>query len=98
MGKNVIFDVDVLGGVNIKNYYKERALSVFIQPPGIQELRRRLETRATDAPEVIEKRIERAEFELSFADKFDVAVINDDLNKAQQETLSVIKEFLEKTL
>lgn len=98
MGKNVIFDVDVLGGVNIKKYYKERALSVFIQPPGIQELRRRLETRATDAPEVIEKRIERAEFELSFSDKFDVVVINDDLNKAQQETLSIIKEFLGKEL
>ena len=96
IGKNVIFDVDVLGGINIKNYYKERALSVFIQPPGIQELRNRLTGRGTDAPEVIEKRIERAEFELSFADKFDVVIINDDLKKAQQETLDVIRGFLDK--
>ena len=95
-GKNVIFDVDVLGGVNIKNYYGDQALSIFIQPPGIEELRRRLTGRATDAPEVIEKRIERAEFELSFAPRFDAIIVNDDLEKAQSETLLVIREFLDK--
>ena len=95
-GKNVIFDVDVLGGVNIKKYYGNRALSVFIQPPGIDALRERLIGRATDAPEVIEKRIERAEFELSFAPKFDVVIVNDDLKKAQKETFDVIRAFIDK--
>ena len=93
-GKNVIFDVDVLGGVNIKKYYGDKALSIFIQPPGIEELRKRLVGRATDAPEVIEKRIERAEFELSFAPQFDKVVINDELEKAEKETLDIIRDFL----
>lgn len=70
-GKNVIFDVDVVGGVNIKRFYGERALSIFIQPPGIEELRRRLTSRATDAPEVIESRLAKAEYEMGFAPKFD---------------------------
>lgn len=96
-GKNVIFDVDVVGGCNIKKYYSDKALSVFIQPPSIVELRSRLEGRGTDKPEVIESRIAKAEFELSFADKFDVIIINDNLEKAQTEALQVIKEFLETT-
>ena len=66
-GQNVVFDVDVKGGVNIKKYYGEKALSIFIQPPSIEELRRRLEGRGTDAPEVIDQRIARAAFELTFA-------------------------------
>ena len=93
-GQNVVFDVDVKGGVNIKEYYGDRALSIFIQPPSIEELRRRLEGRGTDAPEVIEQRIARAEFELSFAPKFDCVIVNDDLNKAQQEAYDKIKTFL----
>lgn len=93
-GGNVIFDVDVVGGCNIKKYYGNRALSVFIQPPSVEELRRRLEGRATDAPEVIESRIAKAEYELEFASKFDVVVVNDELEKAQAEALNVIKEFL----
>lgn len=96
-GKNVIFDVDVLGGINIKNFYADQALSIFIQPPSIEELRKRLVGRATDAPDVIEKRIERAEFELSFAPKFDVVIVNEELQKAQAETLQVIRKFLNKT-
>ncbi|MGL4291956.1 MAG: guanylate kinase [Bacteroidales bacterium] len=95
-GKNVIFDVDVLGGVNIKKYYGNRALSIFIQPPGIEELRKRLIGRATDAPEVIEKRIERAAFELSFAPQFDTIIINDDLEKAEKETFEAIQAFIDK--
>lgn len=94
-GNNVIFDVDVVGGCNIKKQYGNRALSVFIQPPGIAELRKRLEGRGTDAPEVIENRIAKAEYELSFANQFDVIVINDNLEVAQKETLKVIKDFLE---
>ena len=95
-GESVIFDVDVKGGVNIKKFYGDRALSVFIQPPSIEDLRSRLEGRGTDAPEVIESRIAKAEFELGFADKFDVIVVNDKLEVAQKEVLKVIKEFLKK--
>ena len=93
-GQNVVFDVDVKGGVNIKNYYGDEALSIFIQPPSIAELRKRLEGRGTDAPEVIDQRIARAEFELTFADKFDEIVVNDDLIKAEADALALVKEFL----
>lgn len=95
-GNNVIFDVDVVGGCNIKKFYGDRALSVFIQPPSIEELRIRLEGRGTDAKDVIESRLAKAEFELSFAPKFDIVIVNDDLEKAQQEALKTIREFLEK--
>lgn len=94
-GDNVIFDVDVVGGCNIKKYYGDRALSMFIQPPSIEELRRRLEGRATDAPEVIESRIAKAAYELSFAPQFDVVVVNDDLYKAKAEALRIIQNFIE---
>ena len=93
-GFNVIFDVDVIGGCNIKKYYGDRDLSIFIKPPCIEELRKRLEGRGTDSPEVIESRIEKAEYELSFEDKFDVIIINDDLEKAKTEALNVIREFV----
>lgn len=92
-GQNVVFDVDVVGGCNIKQYYGNRALSVFIQPPSIEELRKRLEGRGTDAPEVIEDRLAKASYELTFASKFDKVVVNDDLEKAQAETLQLIKDF-----
>ena len=95
-GQNVVFDVDVVGGCNIKEYYGDRALSLFIQPPSVEELRRRLEGRGTDAPEVIQQRIDKAEYELSFAPKFDRIVINDDLETAKAEALGIIKEFIEK--
>ena len=94
-GQNVVFDVDVKGGVNIKKFYGDKALSLFIQPPSINELRKRLEGRATDAPEVIDQRIARAEFELSFAEKFDKIVINDKLEYAEADALDIIKEFLD---
>ena len=94
-GQNVVFDVDVKGGINIKKHYGSRALSVFIQPPSVEELRNRLVGRATDAPEVIEQRLNRAEYELSFADKFDRIVINDDLEKAKVDVYNVIKQFLD---
>lgn len=94
-GENVIFDVDVKGGCNIKKFYGDRALSVFIQPPSIEELRNRLNGRGTDAPEVIEDRIARAAFELTFAPKFDRIVVNDDLSKAEEETYQLVKSFLD---
>ena len=93
-GQNVVFDVDVKGGVNIKNHYGDKALSIFIQPPSIQELRRRLEGRGTDSRDVIDQRIARAEFELTFADKFDRIVVNDILEYAEADALEIIQTFL----
>lgn len=92
-GENVVFDVDVHGAMNIKKAYGSQALSIFIQPPSIEALRERLNGRATDAPEVIEQRLQRAEYELSFAEKFDVVVVNDDLETAKQDALKAIKAF-----
>lgn len=93
-GENVVFDVDVKGGCNIKKHYGDKALSIFIQPPSIEALRQRLESRGTDAPEVIDQRIARAEFELGFAGKYDKVIVNDDLETAQEQTLAIIREFL----
>ena len=94
-GQNVVFDVDVKGGCNIKQHYGDRALSVFIQPPSVEELRRRLEARGTDAPEVIDQRIAPAEYELGFASQFDRIVVNDNLEKAKSEAYDIIRSFLE---
>ena len=93
-GDNVVLDVDVKGACNIKRYYGDKALSIFIQPPSLEELRRRLESRGTDAPDVIEERISRAEFELSFAKDFDKVIVNDDINIAVDEALKAIKQFI----
>ena len=93
-GKDVVLDLDVIGAENVKKIYAECALTVFIQPPSIEELRRRLNARGTDSPEVIETRVERAEYELSFASRFDRRVVNDDLKAAQAETLRVVQDFL----
>ena len=93
-GENVVFDVDVHGAMNIKRAYGDAALSIFIMPPSIDELRRRLVHRATDAPEVIDQRIARAQYELSYADKFDTIVVNDDLATAKQDALAVIRQFI----
>ena len=98
IGDNVVFDVDVKGGCNIKKYYGDRALSIFIQPPSIEELQKRLESRATDTAEMIRKRIEKASFELSFAAQYDVVITNDELEKAETETLEAVKVFLNKEL
>ncbi len=98
VGENVVFDVDVKGGCNIKRYYGSRALSIFVQPPSIEELQKRLESRATDTPEMIKKRIEKASFELSFASQYDVVITNDQLEKAETETLEAVKTFLSKEL
>lgn len=94
-GQNVIFDVDVVGGCNIKKFYGERALSVFVQPPSVEELRKRLVGRGTDTPEVIESRITKAEYELTFAPKFDTIIINNDLEAAKADALKAITQFLE---
>ena len=93
-GQNVVFDVDVKGGVNIKKYYGDEALSLFIQPPSVEELRRRLVGRATDTPEAIEQRLAKAEYEMTFAPQFDSIVINDNLEEAKEQTLELISSFL----
>ena len=93
-GDSVVFDVDVKGGVNIKKFYGERALSIFVQPPSVEELRRRLNGRGTDAPEVIEQRLAKANYELTFAPQFDHIVVNDNLEKAEQEVYKLVSDFL----
>ncbi len=93
-GHVILFDVDVMGGIHLKELFKEKALSLFVMPPSIEELRRRLEGRGTDAPEVIEKRIGKAEFEISKASEFDFTVVNDDLQTAIEETAGHINRFL----
>lgn len=93
-GYNVVFDVDVEGGCNIKEYYASDALSIFIQPPSIEELRNRLKSRQTDSLEMIEKRVAKADYELSFAPRFDITIVNDTLQTAYEETLKAVKSFI----
>lgn len=95
-GHHVVFDVDVVGGCNLKRIFGNKALAVFIAPPDVQTLRKRLEGRGTDSPEMIEQRVGKAEYELSFAPKFDQVLVNDDLNTALQEADVLIKNFLGK--
>lgn len=93
-GQNVVFDVDVNGGMRIKEHYGSQALSIFIMPPSIETLRSRLENRGTDAPEVIDQRIARAEYEISQAVNFDCQVVNDDLETAKKQVFDIISNFL----
>ena len=93
-GSNVVFDVDCVGGVNIKKIYGQQALSIFIMPPSVEVLRERLEKRGTDSPEVIENRLAKAEYEMSFAPQFDVTVCNDDYDRAKTEILTLVTDFI----
>ncbi len=93
-GNVILFDVDVMGGIKLKNIFGDAACSIFIMPPSIETLRERLIGRATDAPEVIEKRVNKAEFEISKAPQFDNVVVNDVLAEAVAEAKSVIDKFL----
>ena len=93
-GKHVIFDVDVIGGLNIKKYYGDEALAVFIKPPSIEELRNRLVGRSTDSPDVIEKRIQKAEYELSFASQFDTILVSQILPKTLASAEELVSNFL----
>jgi len=96
LGKNVIFDVDVEGGLNIKKFYTDEALAIFVQPPSVDELRIRLQNRSTETEEKIQMRIAKAEQELSFAKQFDVLITNNDLQQACREAEELIREFLGK--
>ncbi|MDE6321090.1 MAG: guanylate kinase [Muribaculaceae bacterium] len=93
-GHNVVLDIDVKGGLNVKRQFGDRALSIFIKPPSIDALRCRLEKRATDTPEVIAERISKADYELSFIDQYDSAIVNDDLETAIAEVEGAINDFL----
>lgn len=93
-GNIIVFDVDVMGGINLKSLFKDDACSIFIMPPSVEELERRLRGRGTDAEDVIRKRIDKAAFELSKASQFDYTVINDDLAVAVEEAASIIENFL----
>ena len=95
-GKTVIFDVDVKGGLNIKKYFGDNALAIFVEPPTVQELENRLRNRGTETEESLRKRVEKAEYELSFAPQFDKIILNDNLDDAREEMLQTIREFLDK--
>lgn len=93
-GKHVIFDVDVLGGLNLKKIFGEKALSLFVMPPSVQELEKRLRSRNTDAEEIIKQRVDKAVYEMSFAPQFDKTVVNDNLETAKMEAYNIIQNFL----
>ncbi len=92
-GKHVIFDIDVVGGLNIKNQFKDKAIAVFVQPPSVNELKNRLENRSTETPEKIAMRVDKAERELAFAKDFDLILVNDNLEDAKKEAESLVKNF-----
>ncbi len=93
---HVVFDVDVVGGLNIKKQFGGKALAIFIQAPSVAELKTRLKGRGTETQEQIDKRINKAEYELGFAKEFDVVIMNDELNKAVSKTINLINNFLKK--
>lgn len=93
-GKTVIFDVDVKGGISLKKYFGDKALSVFIMPPSVEELERRLVSRATDDPETIKTRVAKASEEMTYKDQFDAIIVNNDLDEAKNTTENILKNFL----
>ena len=94
-GKNVIFDIDVKGGLNLKKQYADNSLAIFVQPPSVNELRKRLKKRQTETPEKIAMRIAKANKEMQYSKDFDVILINDELSKAQEEAYRLVKNFID---
>jgi guanylate kinase len=94
LGKNALFDIDVVGGLNLKKAYGEKALSVFVMPPSLEELERRLRKRGTDNEEALVKRLGKAEYEMQFSSQFDHVLVNHHLEKALREAESVVRLFL----
>ena len=94
LGKNVIFDIDVMGGMNIKRNYKDEALSIFVSPPSIEALQERLETRNTESPESIARRVRKAKLEMAYARRFDHIIQNDNLEDALAEAETLVEKFL----
>ncbi len=95
MGKTVVFDIDVKGGLNLKKKFGDQALAIFVQAPSIQELKNRLTSRNTESPEKLQMRIDKAEEEMQYAKDFDVIIVNDNLEKAKKETEQVVSDFLD---
>lgn len=95
-GKHVIFDVDVKGGLNLKKYFGERALAVFVKVPSLDVLTKRLRKRGTESPESLSSRLFKAKFEMTFEDKFDAVLVNDRIERSFEEAERLVKEFLEK--
>ncbi len=93
-GKHVVFDIDVVGGLNIKKQFADQALAIFVQPPSVEELQRRLEGRSTETSEKIAMRVAKAERELAFAKDFDVVLINDNLERAKIEAEKLVSDFI----
>ncbi|MBR6489252.1 MAG: guanylate kinase, partial [Muribaculaceae bacterium] len=93
-GRNVVLDLDVMGGIDVKKIYGKKALAVFIKPPSIETLRQRLLSRGTDSIEDINNRVNKAEYELSFADQYDKCVVNDVLADAVAQTKEIITDFI----
>lgn len=95
-GKNVIFDIDVVGGLRIKNKFPNQTLAVFVQPPSIEEMEKRLRNRKTDSEEKIVERVRKAAGELQYASEFDIVLVNDDLDEAKKEAYKLIENFIKK--
>ncbi|MDP4209069.1 MAG: guanylate kinase [Bacteroidota bacterium] len=93
-GKHVLFDIDVKGGVNLKKLFPDKTLSIFVEPPSVEELERRLIGRSTDDAETIRKRVDKAVYELGFADQFDVVIVNDILTEAQEKAIKIVSDFI----
>ncbi len=95
-GKNVIFDVDVKGGISLKNYFGSKALAVFMKVPSLEVLKQRLHNRSTESPDIISRRLFKAKFEMTFQNEFDVVLVNEDLQKSLQEAQHLYDEFKKK--
>lgn len=93
-GKNVIFDIDVIGGLNIKEQFSKKTLAIFVKPPSLEEMERRLRKRNTDSEDKINERVAKAKQELSYANDFDRILINDDLEQAKEEAYFLVREFI----
>ncbi len=93
-GNTVIFDVDVIGGLNLKKYFGEKALAIFVQPPSFDAMKQRLIDRKTESTESLEKRLNKAEYEMTFAPQFDYILVNDELEKACKDAEQKISDFL----
>jgi guanylate kinase len=91
-----LVDIDVIGALNIKKQYGEKSISIFIKAPSVAELRNRLEARGTESPQTLQERLDKAAYELSFAEQFDTIIVNDNLDRAIEETLQVIDAFISK--
>lgn len=95
-GNHVLFDVDVKGGISLKNIFGDKAISIFIMPPSVEELENRLITRRTENPDKIRMRVDKAREELKLSDKFDVIILNDSLQRAREEAVKIVSDFLKK--